>query len=118
MRLSTRYLYKYVLVNMLLHQGDLQYISAAPGHDSDSDDSSFADSDLADLAKHAPDVVANPPSTVPGDSANKSAATAGSSTGKVASAHSAATAGSSTGAAEHAQAAALSPRSPAQPPLT
>ena len=121
-RLSTRYLYKYGLVNLLLHQGDLQYTSADSGHDSDSDDSSSADSDLADLAKHAADAVVNPPSTVPGDcAAAHSAATAGSSTGAAASAHSAATAGSSTGAAEHAQAAAAtagSPTSPAQLPLT
>ena len=117
-RLSTRYLYKYGLANMLLRQGDLQYTSADSGHDSDSNDSSSADSDLADLAKHAADVVANPPSTVPGDLADKSAATSGSSTGAAASAHSAATAGSSTGAAAsaHSAATAGSSTSPAQPP--
>ena len=116
MSLSTRYLYKYGLANMLLHQGDLQYTSADSGHDSDSNDSSSADSDLADLAKHAADAVANPPSTVPGDLADKSAATAGSSTGAAASAHSAATAGSSTSPAQPPP--VLSPTSSAELPLT
>ena len=40
--LSTRYLCEYGLANML------QYTSADAGHDSDSDDLYYADSDLAD----------------------------------------------------------------------
>ena len=114
-QLSTRYLCRYGLARLMLLQGGLQNTSE---DDSDGTDDSWA-SDLADLANHFAEALANPPSTVPGVSADKSTATAGSSTGAAASAHSAATAGSSTGAAEHAQAAAaLSPTSPAQLPLT
>ena len=112
-RLSTRYVYRFGLANLLLCQGDLQCVA----DDADPDDSSSAESDLADLAKHAADAVKR---TVPGDSADTSATPAGSSTatGAAASAESAATAGSSTGAADHAQAAPLSPTSPAQSDLS